>query len=294
MGRSPESVIGWIFDGQQGPQDRLIPRWLFLRALGAIYFSAFFSLVFQIRGLIGPAGILPAGSYLHNVTHALPNWQRIWYAPTLLWFASGSVMLTALCWVGMVASLLLVLDLWPRGMLVICFVCFLSFVSAAQDFSGYQSDGMLLEAGFISLFFAPPGLRPGHGGSHPPSRASLFLLQWEWFRIYFESGVAKLLSGDPKWRHFTAMDEYYQNGPLPTWIGGYVQHLPHWFHAATAYATLALELGLVGMLFLPRRWRIVCFFIVTPWQIGVILTANYTFLNYLVLAMGVLLLAQST
>ena len=44
------------------------------------------------------------------------------------------------------------------------------------------------------------------------------------------------------------------------------------------------------MLFLPRRWRIVCFFIVTPWQIGVILTANYTFLNYLVLALGVLLL----
>src|SRR5438876_294110 len=86
------------------------------------------------------------------------------------------------------------------------------------------------------------------------------------------------------------MDEYYQNGPLPTWIGWYVQHLPHWFHASSAYATLALELGLVWMLFLPRRWRIVCFFIVTPWQIGVILTANYTFLNYLVLALGVLLL----
>ena len=29
-----------------------------------------------------------------------------------------------------------------------------------------------------------------------------------------------------------------------------------------------------------------CFFIVTPWQIGVILTANYTFLNYLVLSLG--------
>ena len=123
-----------------------------------------------------------------------------------------------------------------------------------------------------------------------PSRASLFLLQWEWFRIYFQSGVVKLLSGDPEWRHFTAMDEYYQNGPLPTWIGWYVQHLPHWFHASTVYATLALELGLVWMLFLPRPWRIVCFFIVTPWQIGIILTANYTFLNYLVLGMGFLLL----
>jgi hypothetical protein len=190
----------------------------------------------------------------------------------------------------MSASLLLVLNLWPRGMLVICFVCFLSFVSAAQDFSGYQSDGMLLEAGFISFFFAPPGFRPGLGRLHPASRASLLLLQWEWFRIYFESGVVKLLSGDPEWRHFTAMDEYYQNGPLPTWIGWYVQHLPHWFHAGTVYATLALELGLVCMLFLPRHWRTICFFIVTPWQVGIILTANYTFLNYLVLAMGLLLL----
>jgi hypothetical protein len=118
----------------------------------------------------------------------------------------------------------------------------------------------------------------------------MFLLLWEWFRIYFESGVVKIASGDPQWRNMTAMDEYYQNGPLPTWIGWYLQHLPHWFHASTAYATLALELGLVWMLFLPRRWRILCFFLVTPWQIGIILTANYTFLNYLVLALGFLLL----
>ena len=190
----------------------------------------------------------------------------------------------------MAASLLLVVNVWPRGMLFICFVCFLSFVSAAQDFSGYQSDGMLLEAGFIALFFAPPGFRPGMGAQSPPSRASLFLLQWEWFRIYFESGVAKIIGGDPEWRNFTAMDEYYQNGPLPTWIGWYMQHLPHWFHASTVFATLALELVLVWMLFLPRRWRIVCFFIVTPWEAGVILSANYTFLNYLVLILGFLLL----
>src|SRR5580693_1029212 len=280
----------WLFDSKRGTSNRLIPRWLFLRALGLIYFSAFFPLVYQIRGLIGPNGILPASDYLRAVAQSLGHVSRVWYAPTLLWFSSSSQMLLALCWIGMVASLLLVFNLRPRAMLAICFVCFLSFVSAAQDFSGYQSDGMLLEAGFISLFFAPPGLRPGLGREHPSSRASMFLLQWEWFRIYFESGAVKLLSGDPQWRNFTAMDEYYQNGPLPTWIGWYVQHLPHWFHAATVYATLAMELGLVWMLFLPRRWRIVCFFIVTPWQIGVILTANYTFLNYLVLVLGVLLL----
>ncbi len=290
MGLTPARAFRWLFDSQHGASDRLIPRWLFLRALGFIYFSAFFPLLFQIRGLIGPDGILPANDYLQAVAHSFGHVSRIWYAPTLLWFSSSSPMLMALCWIGMIASLLLVLNLWPRGMLVICFVCFLSFVSAAQDFSGYQSDGMLLEAGFISLFFAPPGFRPGLGREHPPSRASMFLLLYECFRIYFESGVVKLASGDPQWRNYTAMDEYYQNGPLPTWVGWYVEQLPHWFHAASVFATLALELAIVWMFWLPRRWHMVCFIIITPWQIGVILTANYTFLNYLVLCLGILLL----
>ncbi len=289
MDWAPASAVRWLLDSEHGASDRLIPRWIFLRWLGFIYFSAFFSLIFQIRGLIGPEGILPAGDYLQAVAHSLGH-ARFWYAPTLLWFSSGSHMLVAICCVGMAAAVLLAFNLWPRGALAACFVCFVSFVSAAGDFSSYQSDGMLLEAGFIALFFAPPGFRPRLGVVHPPSRASLFLLQWEWFRIYFESGVVKIASGEPQWRNMTAMDEYYQNGPLPTWIGWYLQHLPHWFHASTAYATLALELGLVWMLFLPRRWRILCFFVVTPWQIGIILTANYTFLNYLVLALGFLLL----
>src|SRR5213082_3213922 len=289
MDWAPASVVRWLFASEQGASDRLLPRWIFLRALGLIYYSAFFSLVFQIRGLIGPHGILPAGEYLQELAERFGQ-ASYWYAPTLLWLSSGSHMITGICWAGMIASLLLVLNVWPRGMLAVCFVCFLSFVSAAQDFSAYQSDGMLLEAGFISLFFAPAGFRPGWGEENRPSRASLFLPVWECFRIYFESGVAKIMGGDPQWRNFTALDEYYQNGPLPTWIGRYMQHWPHWFHAALAFGTLALELGLAWMMFLPRRFRIVCFCLVTPWQIGIILSANYTFLNYLVLVLGFLLL----
>jgi lipase maturation factor 1 len=233
--------------------------------------------------------LLPAALYLKQVAQTMGA-SRYWYVPTVLWFGSSDRALTALCWVGMVASVLLILNLWPRAMLLICFVLFLSFVSAAQDFSGYQSDGMLLTAGFVSLFFAPPGLRPGFGEAHPPSRGSLFLLQILWFTIYFESGVAKFFGGDPSWHNLTAMDEYYQNGPLPTWIGWYAQQLPHWFHAGTVVLTLVVELLVVWMLFLPRRFRIVCFWIVTFLQIGIILTANYAFLNYLVLSLGILLL----
>jgi len=111
-----------------------------------------------------------------------------------------------------------------------------------------------------------------------------------WFTIYFESGVAKIASGDPEWRNLTAMDDYYQNGPLPTWIGWYANHLPHWFHVGTAGFTLAVEFVLVWMALLPRRFRIVLFWLVTPLQIGIIVTSNYAFLNYLVLALGILLL----
>jgi lipase maturation factor len=286
------AAIKWLLGPQPATEKHpghLWPRWIFLRALGIFYFSAFYSFLFQIEGLIGPNGILPAGDYLQAVSAAIHS-LRFWYAPTLLWFGSSDRALMLVCWVGLISSLLLVANIWPRATLAVSFVCFLSFIAAAQDFASYQSDGMILEAGFIGLFFAPPGFWPRLGRANPASRLSLFLLRWEWFCIYFGSGSGKMAGGDPSWRNLTAMDDYYQNGPLPTWIGWYAQHLPHWFHASTAFLTLAIELVLVWMLFLPRRFRIACFCIVTPFEIAIILTANYTFLNYLVLALGFLLL----
>ncbi len=290
MARTPLNTIRWLFDRNAGPRNRFAPRWIFLRALAGIYFSAFLALLFQIRGLIGPKGILPAERLLEAIHRQAPGLMRFWYAPTLFWFSSSSHAMMVVVWIGLIASVLAFLNVWPRLCFLLCWICFLSFVAAAGDFSGYQSDGMLLEAGFLALFFAPRGLWPGWGIDSPPTRAAFFLLQWEWFRIYFQSGIVKLLSGDPEWRSLTAMDQYYQNGPLPTFVGWYVQHLPHWFHVGTAAGTLVMELGIVWMMFLPRRVRLICFCIVTPWEIGVILTANYAFLNYLVLFLGFLLL----
>src|ERR1700731_2073984 len=95
----PASFAPWLFDSARGASGRLIPRWLFLRALGMIYFSAFFSLIYQVRGLIGPAGILSASEYLQAVASSAGH-ARFWYAPTLLWFSSSSHALMGLCWTG--------------------------------------------------------------------------------------------------------------------------------------------------------------------------------------------------
>src|SRR3954467_11905187 len=156
----------------------LWPRFIWLRALGLIFLSVFYSLAFQIAGLNGSRGILPAGEYLNEVRAAAGGWKALWYAPTLFWISASDPALLAVTLVGAAASVLLVLNVAPRVSLAVAAVCFLSFIGSAQDFASYQSDGMLLEAAFISLFLAPRGLRPGLGAHDPPSRLAVFLLVW--------------------------------------------------------------------------------------------------------------------
>src|SRR4051794_22214838 len=107
-------------------------RWIWLRCLGGIFFSAFYSLYFQIHGLIGPRGILPAGQYLDAVHRALGA-KGYWYAPTLLWFNASDAMLSAIVWIGLAASIAIVINVGPRLSIAIAGICFLSFVGAAQD-----------------------------------------------------------------------------------------------------------------------------------------------------------------
>ena len=287
-GEAPGILQRWFAPDLSEPS-YLRARWIWVRALGAIFFSAFLSLYFQIHGLIGPNGILPADSYLNAVRSALGA-KSYWFVPTLLWFGAGDRALDGLVWTGFAASVAIILNVWPRVSIAVAGIAFLSFIAAAQDFASYQSDGMLLEAALLSIFFAPRGIWPGLGADQPPSKASLFMLRWEWFRIYFESGLVKFLSGEPQWRNLTAMDKYYENGPLPSWIGWYVQQWPHAFHAGTAAYTLLAELFIAWLVFFPKWSRRVCFILTTPLQIGIILTANYAFLNYLVLFLGFLLL----
>jgi hypothetical protein len=94
--------------------NHLLFRWLFLlRALGLIYFQHFSRSSFKFAGSPAAHGILAAGPYLQAVAQS--PLAAVWYTPT--GFSSGNAMLNFLCWAGMIASLLLVLNLWPRAVL---------------------------------------------------------------------------------------------------------------------------------------------------------------------------------
>src|SRR5207245_9095613 len=95
-----------------GPGGHLCARWLWLRGLGVIFFSAFYSLAFQIQGLIGPRGILPAQELLAFYRTHQPGLLRFWEVPSLLWVSAGGGALWRLGGLGLLAVALLVGTGW--------------------------------------------------------------------------------------------------------------------------------------------------------------------------------------
>src|ERR1017187_219810 len=136
--------------------------------------------------------------------------------PTLCWFSSSDVFLHFLCGGGVVLSLLLIFGIAPAVSLLGLFVFYLSLTIAGQTFLSFQWDILLLETGFLAIFFAPWQLWPRRAREPPVSRVALFLLKLLLFKLMLMSGVVKLTSGDDCWWNLTALDYHYWSQPLPT------------------------------------------------------------------------------
>src|SRR5208282_2644756 len=84
----------------------------------------------------------------------------------------------------------------------------------------------------------------------------LWLLRWLLFRLMFESGCVKLMSGDSSWWHLTALRVHYETQPLPTWIGWHAHQLPAGVQAACCFLLLGIELVVPILIFAGRRARL--------------------------------------
>src|SRR6185369_11983496 len=126
-----------------------LASWLFLRALGLIYFAAFASLARQILGLVGSGGILPAVEVL--AAHQHWGLARFWRWPTLCWLRCSDRALLFLSWGGAFLSLLLIAGIAPVLVLALLWMFYLSLFTVCRLFLCYQWDILLLEAGFLAL-----------------------------------------------------------------------------------------------------------------------------------------------
>lgn len=269
-------------------------RTLFLRSVGAIYLIAFFSLWVQLMGLIGSGGILPASAtmsgFQQEAKAAHLGWHQYHVLPTLCWFSASDGFLKFHCAAGTALSLLVMLGVAPAPCLFLLWLIYLSLSVVGREFLGFQWDNLLLETGFLTIFFAPLRLLSGSGHSPPPSRLVLFLLRWLLFRLMLCSGLVKLLSGDRTWRNLTALRFHYETQPLPTWIGWYFHHLPAGMQRTSTLLLFSIELGMPFLIFAPRRLRqIPCMGFVLL-QILILLTGNYCFFNLLSVLLCLVLL----
>ncbi len=279
------------------PTHRLV-GWLFLRALGMIYLIAFLSLWSQMNGLIGHDGIWPTEQSMTSARQYFDSqgtdWGRFHQVPTLCWLSASDRSLAVQCGAGVVLSGLLLVGVAPAVCLFLLWLLYLSLSSIGGVFLSYQWDALLLETGFLAIFLAALQLVPRPRRAGEPSRLMVWLLRWLLFRLMFESGCVKLLSGDPLWRKLTALTVHYQTQPLPTWVGWYAHQLPAWAQKGSCLVMFAIELAAPFLVFAPRRLRFVGGAALVLLQVLIALTGNYTFFNWLTLALCLLLLDDFT
>lgn len=254
---------------------------LFVRLLGMVYVFAFGAFLFQIKGLLGSNGILPIRKFLQFVKARVKN--PYYHVPTVFWIKSDDKTLFGVVLAGTICALLLLGGVYPPLMLAILYILYLSIVSAGQDFLSFGWEMFLLEitanAFFLSLTVIP----------NPVIWLSLNLLL---FRFHFQGGLVKLQSRDPNWRNLRGVAFHYQTQPLPNAQAWYAYHLPLWFQKLSCALMLVIEIAIPFFIFTTDDVRLGVFFGFVGLQFFIWFTGNFSFLNYLTVALCTILIAD--
>lgn len=268
-------------------QDRVAA--IFLRLLGIVFLLAFGSIAVQAKLLLGHDGLLPLAPALEAI-RAQTGGRFPWDFPTLFWFGAGDAVIVGSAWAGAAIGAALALGLRSRLLLAAAWAIYLSLVTGGRTFFAFQWDSLLLETAFLALLLPMPWTLP-RGRAHPSTTAvHVFLFRFLLFRLYFESGVAKLLPSAHGWRDLSALTFYFETAPLPTWAGYLAHQLPAIVLRALTGLTLLVEIGLPFLIFGPRRGRRAAFLVFALFQLGIFMTANYGFFNLLSAVISIWLL----
>jgi hypothetical protein len=241
---------------------------LFVRLYGGLLVVTFLSILSQASVLLGPQGLNPVVSSLHS---PFTFGDR----PSLLWLDNSLGAVVGVLLLGICGAVLMMRGRRTRLGAVICFVSYLSVVQAGGVFFRFQWDLLILESLALAALTSGSPLKG-------PSPVVVLAYRCLLFRLYFGSGVAKVLWGEDSWGRFVAMDHYYETAPLPLWLGWWAHQAPHAVHLFEQATTYAVELALPFVFVLaPQRWRAWSALPGLAFQIVIFLTASYGSFNLL-------------
>lgn len=261
------------------PEHYLHTSSLFLKLLGAIFFIALGSLFVQIKGLIGSQGILPLKEFLQLIERA--RGISKWRLPMLFWISAEDRFIQGTFIVGLIASVLLMLGIWQPLQLAILFVIYLSVFYAGQDFLSFGWELFLIEITAHAFLLSC---------SYPANPMVFFSLNFLLFRFHIQAGAVKVESHDRNWRNLTAMHFHYQSQPLPNAEAWFFHKLPLSFQKLSCLYMFFVELVVPFGIFLDDSVRLFVFSQFFLLQFFIWLTGNFSYLNYMTVALSVVLL----
>ncbi len=258
-------------------------RIIFQRALAAIYLTAFISVLNQFPALLGEKGLLPAAEFIRQVPFKS--------APSLFYLGYSDRFFTVLAWLGILVSFVLILGLlekMPWWISTVAWlslwVFYLSIVNVGQTFFSFGWESMLVEAGFFAAFLTSPRMAA--------SLIPVLILRWMLFRVELGAGLIKLRS-DECWRNLTCLYYHYETQPLPNPLSWFFHQFPNWFQRFSVFFSHCVQIIVPFGLFAPKRIAAVSGALIILHQLILIVSGNYSWLNWLTVVLGLTALGDS-
>jgi ABC-type multidrug transport system fused ATPase/permease subunit len=280
----------------------LIARIIYLRLLSIVYLISFISLYYQIQGLWGNEGIVPANLFISNLKHNSTGYSHIISYPSITWLFNADSnsyqienLLFILCLIGILFSLLIIFEYKYcfnfLGFSILWYIHY-NFYFVGQTFMNFSWDELLLEIGFISIFFAPVNINGNKCINHIThiNNIAFYLLKFILLKFMISSGINILSSKCNYWNSFNGLNFFFEGQPL-------LSSYSFFFHS---YLSIKIKriisaFGYFCMIYLPigyflvwRRFSIYAGQITFIFNLFLIFGGNYGYLNLLVIVLNVL------
>lgn len=259
-------------------------RLILERGMAAVYLIAFVCAALQFRGLIGTRGMLPVPIYL--ATRSFRSTPSVFH----LHYSDG--FFATVCWAGAAISAAMAVGLadavpvWAAVLLwLLLWGLYLSIVDVGQIWYSFGWESLLLEAGLLVAFV-------GNDDVAPPVSV-MWLTRWLLFRVEFGAGLIKL-RGDRCWRDLTCLDYHHDTQPMPGPLSWFFHHLPRPLHRVEVAGNHVAQLLVPFGLFAPQPVASVAAAIIAVTQLWLVLSGNFSWLNWLTIVLAVSVIDSST
>jgi len=264
--------------------DLWLTRLLLQRGMAAIYLIAFLVVLRQFKPLLGERGLLPVSLFVKRVGFR--------QAPSIFCWHYSDQLLNAVAWTGIILSVVALSGLSETGPVWISLTTwltlwflYLSIVNVGQNFYAFGWESMLLEAGFFAAFLGPARLEA--------SVIPVLILRWMLFRTELGAGLIKLRH-DRCWRELTCLFYHYETQPLPNPLSWYFHRLPRFMHKFSVLFSHFVQLLVPFGLFAPQPIASIAGGLITFHQLWLIISGNYSWLNWLTVVLGISAFSDST